>query len=95
MKIDNIRGAVPVYQSIPEHVASIISLMNNNIVIGDYSIYRGVLVFWDDDYDTRILTFIDNNEMLIPKMLAVACSGVKRPVFRSKSAGLPEQSRPS
>ena len=23
-----------------------------------------------------------------------ACSGVKRPVFRSKSAGLPEQSRP-
>jgi len=31
----------------------------------------------------------------LDKVFVDACSGVKRPVFRSKSAGLPEQSRPS
>ena len=27
---------------------------------GDLSVYKGVLVFWDEDYDTRVLTFIDD-----------------------------------
>jgi hypothetical protein len=30
------------------------------IGIGDYSVYRGVLVFWDEDYDHRVLKVIDH-----------------------------------
>ena len=66
-----VRSAVPVYPGIPEQEEALATLTNNT-VLGEYSIYRGVLVCWDRDYDTRVLTFIDNNEMLIPHILAVS-----------------------
>lgn len=92
MKIDNVRGTVRVYQSIPEQVASIISLTNDNIVIGDYSIYRGVLVLWDDDYDARVLNFIDNNEMLIPGMLCVSeCKAYLTVLWLGKMPKFPKE----
>ena len=66
-----VRSAVPVYPGIPEQEETLATLTNNT-VLGEYSIYRGVLVCWDRDYDTRVLTFIDNNELIIPRMLAVS-----------------------
>lgn len=71
MEIKHVRNAVPVYPGISEQEEALATLTNNT-VLGEYSIYRGVLVFWDRDYDTRVLTFIDNNEMVIPRMLAVS-----------------------
>jgi hypothetical protein len=66
-----VRNAVPVYPAIPEREEAL-RYQINNIGSGEYSIYRGVLVFWDDDYDSRVLTSIDDNEMLIPNILAVS-----------------------
>ena len=72
MKNEYVRSALPLYHSTPQQSEKVAGLIGNPIGLTDYSIYRGVLVLWDDDYDTRVLTFIDNNEMLIPKMLAVS-----------------------
>lgn len=66
-----VRNAVPIYPGIPEQTETLNALMGNTGT-GEYSIYKGTLVFWDPDYDLRVLTFIDNNEILIPRMLAVA-----------------------
>jgi len=66
-----VRNAVPIYPDISEQSEGLNALMSN-IGTYEYSIYRGVVIFWDADYDARILTFIDNNEMLIPRILAVA-----------------------
>ena len=66
-----VRNAVPVYAGIPEQTETLDALINNTGT-GEYSIYRGVVIFWDADHDARVLTFIDNNEMLIPRILAVA-----------------------
>ena len=72
MKNEYVRSAVPIYPGIPEQIEKLSSLIGNTIGLNEYAIYRGVLVLWDDDYDTRVLTFIDNNEMLIPRILAVS-----------------------
>jgi hypothetical protein len=72
MKNEYVQSALPLYHSKPQQSEKVADLIGNPIGLTDYSIYRGVLVFWDNDYDARVLTFIDNNEMLIPKMLAVS-----------------------
>lgn len=36
------------------------------------TIYKGVIVIWDADYDTRILTFIDSMSKIRRKMLLAA-----------------------
>ena len=66
-----VRNAVPIYPGILELSEDLNALMSN-IGTGEYSIYKGTCVFWDVDHDVRVLTFIDNNEMLIPRILAVA-----------------------
>lgn len=66
-----VRNAVPIYPGILELSDDLNALMSN-IGTGEYSIYRGVVIFWDVDHDARVLTFIDNNERLIHCILAVA-----------------------
>ena len=66
-----VRNAVSVYPCIPEQTEKLKGLIGN-FGSGEYSIYKGMLVFWDVDHDVRVLTFIDNNEMLIPRILAVS-----------------------
>jgi hypothetical protein len=66
-----VRNAVPIYPGISEQSEGLNALMSN-IGTGEYSVYKGTLVFWDVDHDVRVLTFIDNNEMLIPRILAVS-----------------------
>ena len=66
-----VRSAVPVYPGITEHCRLVTGLINLT-GLDEFSIYRGVMVFWDTDYDTRVLTFLDNNENIIPNILAVA-----------------------
>ena len=43
------------------------------IVNGSYSVYKGVLVVWDEDYDSRILDFIDElHQYIREKLISVS-----------------------
>ncbi len=67
MKIEYARLSVPIF---PWPLEVKLPELPISIAADDYSLYKGVLVLWDEDHDERLLTFIDDNLFLAPRLLA-------------------------